>query len=201
VARSKFRADLYQTLALLIIVGILAFVYRSWTGHALVGLAGIVLLVLVLVEGAMLTGRIQKGNVNPFTLHSRAGLFLFSILLGTFFYGLWTRLQHDEPLLRSVHGWLGLIIVIIAALQVLPSVMTKDRAKLRPMHRLLGYSLAPLIVIEAVLGLYMGVTAGGKSLVLAHSLSGGLAALTLTWVAVEMLYLTEEGVTSAFRPK
>lgn len=196
-ARSKFRADLYQALALLIIVGVLAFVYRSWTGHALVGLASIMLLILAVTAGAMLTGRIQKSSGNPFTLHGRAGLFLFSLLLGTFFYGLWIRLQHDEPLLRSVHGWLGLIIVIIAALQVLPSVMIKDRAKLRPIHRLLGYSLAPLIVIEAVLGLYMGVTDGGKSLVLVHSLSGGLAALALTWVAVEMLYLTEEGIARA----
>ncbi len=194
---SRFRANLYTALALLLIIGIVAFVYRSWIGHALVGLAGIVLLVLALVEGAMLTGRVQKGSKNPFTLHGRAGLFLFSILLGTFFYGLWIRLLHEEPLLRSVHGWLGLIIVIIAALQVLHSMMAKERTKLRPMHRLLGYSLAPLIVIEVTLGLYTGVTDGDKSLVLVHSLSGGLAALALTWVAVEMLYLTEEGVARA----
>jgi hypothetical protein len=155
------------------------------------------LLILAVTAGAMLTGKIQKSSRNPFTLHGRAGLFLFSLLLGTFFYGIWTRLQHDESLLRSVHGWLGLIIVIMASLQVLPSVMIKDRAKLRPMHRQLGYSLTLLMVIEAVLGLYMGVTDGGKSLVLVHSLSGGLAALALTWVAVEMLYLTEEGVTRA----
>jgi len=197
MARSKFRADLYKALALLIIVGILALVYRSWTGHALVGIACIVLLVLALVEGAMLAGRIQKGSGNSFTIHGRAGLFLFSLLLGTFFYGLWIRLQHEEPLLRSVHGWLGMIIVIIAALQVLPSMMAKERTKLRPMHRLLGYSLAPLIIIEATLGLYTGVTDGGKSLVLVHSLSGGLAALALTWVAVEMMYLTEKGIARA----
>jgi len=156
-----------------------------------------VLLVLALVKGAMLTGRIQKGGKNPFMLHGRAGIFLFAILLGTFFYGLWIRLLHDEPLLRSVHGWLGLVIVTIAALQVLPSVTAKERTKLRPMHRLLGYSLAPLIVIEAVWGLYMGVTDGGKSLVLVHSLSGGLAVLCLTWIAVEMLYLKGEGIARA----
>lgn len=194
---SRFRADLYLALALLIIVGILASVYRSWIGHALVGLAGIVLLILAVTAGAMLTRRIQKGGINPFMLHGRAGLFLFSILLGTFFYGLWIRLQHDEPLLRSVHGWLGLIVVIIAAFQALSSLMAKERTKLRPTHRLLGYSLAPLIVIEAVLGLYTGVTDGGKSIVLVHSLSGGLAALALTWVAVEMLYLKEEGIARA----
>jgi hypothetical protein len=194
---SRFKADLYTALALLLIIGIVAFVYMSWIGHALVGLAVIVLLVLALVEGAMLTGRIQKGSGNSFAPHRRAGLFLFSLLLGAFFYGLWTRLLHDEPLLRSVHGWLGLIIVIIAALQILPSLMTGERRKLRPIHRLLGYSLAPLIVIEATLGLYAGVTDGGKSLVLVHSLSGGLAALALTWVVVEMLYLTEEGIARA----
>ncbi len=155
------------------------------------------LLILALVEGTMLTGRIQKGGGNPFMLHGRAGIFLFALLLGTFFYGLWIRILHDEPLLRSIHGWLGLIIVIMAALQVLPSLTAKERTKLRPMHRLLGYSLAPLIVIEAAWGLYMGVTDGGKSLVLAHSLSGGLAALALIWIAVEMRYLTKEGVNRA----
>jgi hypothetical protein len=196
-AISRFRADLYTALALLLIIGIIAFIYRGWIGHALVGLASIMLLVIALVKGAMLTGRIQKGSINPFKLHGRAGLFLFSFLLSTFLYGLWIRLLHDEPLLRSVHGWLGLIIVIIAALQVLPSLMAKERTKLRPMHRLLGYSLAPLIVIEATLGLYEGVTDGGKNLVLLHSLSGGLAALALTWVVIELLYLTEEGVARA----
>ncbi len=194
---SRFKADLFPALALLSIVGIMAFVYRIWIGHALIGLTATVLLGLALVEGAMLTGRIQKGGGNPFMFHGRAGIFLFAILLGTFFFGLWIRLLHDEPLLRSVHGLLGLVIVIIAALQVLPSVTAKERTKLRPMYRLLGYSLAPLIVIEAVWGLYMGVTDGGKSLVLVHSLSGGLAAFSLIWIAVKMLYLTKEGIARA----
>jgi hypothetical protein len=33
---SRFKADLYTALALLLIIGIVAFVYMSWIGHALV---------------------------------------------------------------------------------------------------------------------------------------------------------------------
>ena len=68
---------------------------------------------------------------------------------------------------------------------------------MRVPHRILGYSLAPLIILDASLGLYSGVIVGTKNLVLVHSISGGLAVLALAWVIVEILYLTEKGVIRA----
>ena len=86
--------------------GILAIAYQSWIVHGLVGLSGLVLVVIAVSAGAMLTGRIQKDQINPFLIHKRAGLFLFSLLLGTFLYGLWNKMLHGEPLLRScTAGW------------------------------------------------------------------------------------------------
>jgi len=47
------------------------------------------------------------------------------------------------------------------------------------------------------LGLYNYLVIGFKSLVLVHSISGGLAALVLIWIILEMLYLVEGGVFRA----
>lgn len=189
------RADLYPASALLLAIGILAIAYKSWIGHALVGLAGLVLVVTTVSAGAMLTGRIQTGRINALPVHRRAGLFLFTLVLGTFLYGLRIKMLHGEPLLRSWHGWLGLIILLMVAVQVLPSLTGKRRSK--GSHRLLGYALAPLLMIESALGLYMGVVAGTKNLVLTHSITGGMAALALAWLWVEMRYPTKRGVARA----
>ncbi len=176
---------------------VVALIYERWVGHALVSLASVVLAIPAIAAGAMLKGRIKRGRGDILKLHKRIGLFLGFILMGTFFYGLWIRLQHDEPVLRSVHGWMGLIILLIVAIQVVPSLTTRDRSGLKVPHRVLGYALAPLMIIDACWGLYTGVVGGTKSLVLIHSISGGLAALALIWVAVEMMYLKEGGLARA----
>lgn len=186
--------DTYIALALLLLILGTALIYGGWIGHALVGLAGVLLLICAVVMGAMLTGRIKRGEGDIFKLHKKRGMLLGSILLGTFFYGLWIKLAHNEPVLRSVHGWLGLIILLLVAQQIIPSLYLSDRSRLRGPHKVLGYALVLLIVIDVCWGLYMGVVEGSKSLVLVHSLSGGMAALALTWVLVEMLYPTAGGV-------
>jgi hypothetical protein len=83
----------------------------------------------------------------------------------------------------------------MVAQQVMPSLIVGQRSKRS--HRLIGYTLAPLMIIESALGLYTGVVTGTKNLVLVHSISGGMAALALTWLWVEMRYLTERGVSRA----
>jgi hypothetical protein len=100
-------------------------------------------------------------------------------------------LQHGESILPSVHGKLGLIILLIVVFQLIPSLVFKNRAKYRGLHKIIGYSLAPILVIDAGWGLHNGVTGETKSLVLLHSISGGLAALVLVWIILETLYPTD----------
>jgi len=189
--------DIYIGAVLVLAIGIVALVYGNWIGHALIGITDLVLMIYVLATGAMLRGRIKKASGNIFDLHKRGGIYLGAFILGLFIYGLWLRLQHGEPILLSIHGKLGLIIVVIALLQVIPSLLLKNRAKYRRIHRILGYSLGLILIIDATWGLYEGVTSGTKSLVLLHSISGGLVVLTLAWIILEILYPTEKSLQRA----
>jgi hypothetical protein len=150
-----------------------------------------------LTTGAMLKGRLMRKSGNIFKLHRKYGIYFGAFILGSFIYGLWMRLQHEETILSSVHGKLGLIILLIVTLQVIPSLILKNRAKYRGLHRTIGYALAPILVIDAGWGLHNGVTGGTKSLVLLHSISGGLAVLVLVWIILEIRYPTDRSLSRA----
>lgn len=172
--------------------------YESWIGHALIALISLLLIIYALATGAMLKGRIKRKPGNIFRFHGRSGIYFGAFILGSFTYGLLMRLQHGEPILASIHGKLGLIIVLIVIPQVIPSLVLKNRASYRGLHKIMGYSLAPILGIDASWGLYNGVAAGTKSsLVLFHSISGGLAALALVRIFLEMLYATDKSLARA----
>jgi uncharacterized membrane protein len=78
-------------------------------------------------------------------------------MVGTFFYGLWITSQHETPILSSVHGWLGLIIVIFAILQLLPCLFVKKRTKIKFPHMMIGYSLLFLVIFQVVWGALVAV--------------------------------------------
>lgn len=171
--------------------------YEKWIGHALIAIISLLLMSYVLTTGAMLKGRLKRKSGNIFKLHKRSGIYFGALILGSFIYGLYIRLQHEESILSSVHGKLGLAILLIVTLQVLPSLILKNRAKYRGLHRIIGYTLAPILVIDADWGLHNGVTGGTKSLVLLHSISGGLAALVLVWIILEMRYPIDRSLDRA----
>ncbi|AKB28849.1 hypothetical protein MSSIT_2130 [Methanosarcina siciliae T4/M] len=172
--------------------------YESWVGHALIAIISLVLMVYTLTTGAMLRGRIKRSRGNIFKLHKRDGIYFGTFMLGSFIYGLLIKLQHGESILSSVHGKLGLILILIIVLQIIPGLVLKNRARYRGLHKIVGYSLAPILVIDASWGLYNGVVAGTKSsLVLLHSISGGLAALALVWIFLEILYAADKSLARA----
>lgn len=177
----------------------MAQIYDSWIGHAFIALLSLVLMIFALVTGAMLKGRIKKrkNHTSLFPLHKKVGIYFGTLVLGTLLYGLLIKMQHEVPVLTSVHGRLGIILLLIVAFQIIPSLMVKDRARIRRAHKILGYSLAPLMFLEASWGTYNYLVIGFKNLVLVHSISGGLAALALLWIILEMLYLVEGGVFRA----
>ena len=179
------------------IIGGIALAYENWIGHALIAIISLLLMVYALTTGAMLKGRIKRSSGNIFKLHKRGGIYFGAFILGSFIYGLWIRLQHGESILSSVHGKLGLVILLIVALQILPSLILKNRARYRGLHKIMGYALAPILVIDASWGLHNGVIGGTKSLVLLHSISGGLAALVLVWIILEIRYPTDRSLARA----
>ena len=143
--------------------------------------------------GAMLKGRIKSKQANIFPLHKKAAIYYGTFILGTFLYGLLIEIKHEEPVLTSIHGRLGILLLLIVFFQIVPSVAAKDRTRIRRLHKILGYALAPLMFMEVSWGLYNGVISGSKNLVLIHSMSGGLTALALVWIILEILYPTKEG--------
>lgn len=178
-------------------IGGIALAYERWVGHALIAIINLVLMIYTLTTGAMLQGRIKRSSGNVFKFHKRSGIYFGAFILGSFIYGLWIRLQHGESILSSVHGKLGLIILLIVVLQLILSLVFKNRAKYRGLHKMMGYALAPILVIDVGWGLYNGVIAGTKSLVLLHSISGGLSVLVLVWIIIETLYPTDRSLARA----
>lgn len=178
-------------------IGGIALAYERWVGHALIAIINLVLMIYTLTTGAMLQGRIKRSSGNVFKFHKRSGIYFGAFILGSFIYGLWIRLQHGESILSSVHGKLRLIILLIVVLQLILSLVFKNRANYRGLHKMMGYALAPILVIDAGWGLHNGVIAGTKSLVLLHSISGGLSALVLVWIIIETLYPTDRSLARA----
>jgi len=168
----------------------------DWAGHAIVSIIGFIFALLILITGAKLTGRIKKiDGLNSFNLHRAASILFSLFMVGTFFYGLLVTSGHETPLLSSsVHGWLGLLIVIFALLQVIPSVFIKKRNKIKFPHMMIGYSLVFLVMLQIIVGVQIAVLGDIKILVMAHSITGGITALALLWICIELKHLTNNGI-------
>ena len=150
-------------LALLLAVGGFVFTYEAggyrWINHAFVGIVGLTLVGSVFVHGATLTRRmnIVKG-ANLFKRHKRIGIYYGFFMLLALFYGFWSTSWHHPlvmSLLTSVHSWLALTIVALAALQIVPSLLVKRRKRIRKSHMVLGYALFFLVIIQAAWGMIM----------------------------------------------
>lgn len=170
----------------------------DWIGHAIVSIVGLILAVFIVINGAKLTGRLKgKEGAKTFKVHKILSILFGIFMIGSFFYGLWVTSQHGTPILSSVHGWLGLIIAIFAILQLFPCLFVKKRTKIKIPHMIIGYSLLFLVVLQVVWGAHIAVLSSVKTFVLIHSITGGLAALTLFWIFVELRHVTQKGIKRA----
>ncbi len=128
----------------------------NWLGHAIVSVTSLVFAILVVYNGAKLTGRIKvKKGAKTYKIHRILSLLFGIITIGTFFYGLWVTSQHGAPVLLSVHGWLGLIITLFALAQLLPCLFVKKRTKIKIPHMIIGYILLVLVIIQVTWGAYV----------------------------------------------
>src|SRR5674476_95534 len=94
--------DIYIGLFLLLIIGGIALAYVKWIGHALIAIISLALMIYTLTTGAMLKGRIKRSSGNVFKLHKRGSTYFGALILGSFIYGLWIRLQHGESIISSL---------------------------------------------------------------------------------------------------
>ncbi len=108
--------------------------YRShyrWVGHALFTIVGLVTLGWTVTTGAILARRLPSPMRGIFPLHRLQGIAFGLLMLFSIPYGLLSVRRHGEPYLSSAHDKLGVVISIIAVVQVVPSLLTLKRTRLR----------------------------------------------------------------------
>jgi magnesium-transporting ATPase (P-type) len=123
-------------------------------------------LLAIILLGARVSGRLKSIQglriSNPLGVHKKFGVFFAILVIVTFVIGLWGQIFHGEPLfwedtepsVAMIHGWLGLVITILALLHVVPSIGTKDRRKTRRLHLIFGYMILAVLVVQILLGFW-----------------------------------------------
>ena len=172
-----------------VLVTIVTYEEARWVGHAVAGSFSLILMVIIMTTGAMLTGRLRRReNVRIFPLHRKVSIWFSLYVIGVFFFGLAVTASHGEPVLTSVHGLFGLVVAVLAAAQVMPSLIIRNRAPLKGAHRIIGYLLAPFLTLQVIIGVYAAVIGTGREVALLHSLIGGISLLLFAWIIVEIRY-------------
>jgi hypothetical protein len=171
---------------------------NRWAGHAVAGTFSLILIITIMMSGGMLAGRLgSRENVPVFPVHRTVSIWFSIFVLGSFLFGLGVMAFQGKPVLASAHGLLGLVVAVLAAVQLIPSLLMKNRASLREIHRIVGYLLAPLVTLQVIAGLYVAVIGTGREIALLHSLTGGCTVLLFSWIIIEMQYPGPESLSRA----
>jgi hypothetical protein len=150
-------------IALVLVIGGFALTYQAhtWIGHTIAAFISFMTAISLPILGAGIKGRIKKiKGANLIKLHRRIAIFFGLLVIGTFVYGLWMtswRYGSHTIIPPSIHGRLGFTIVLVALLQVIPSLATKKRKKIRTLHRILGYAMPILMLSQVILGLLLAI--------------------------------------------
>lgn len=128
-----------------------------WIGHAITAVVGLILLMVVIMTGLIQSNRIRSGRFRHIFFFHRtiaSGFVLFAI--GTFVLGVDATIGTEGiPLFGDPHGLLGAIIVVLAVLEVVPSLLAGNREKIKKLHSFVAFLILLLYCIQIVLGLEM----------------------------------------------
>jgi len=169
-----------------------------WFWHALTGSVGLLLVLVIALTGAALKGRLKRpAGLNTFRVHRAASILFALVMAGAYLHGQQVTGGIRLGWLFTIHGWLGLAIVLLAVVQLLPSLLIRARRPLRASHMLIGYLVSGLLFVQTFWGLHIGLVGHLKPLVLVHSLTGAAAMTALIWVLVALRDPSEAGVARA----
>ncbi len=154
------RSDLVLIGFILAAAVIMAAAYgtdQNWISHAVLGLVSMGLAIEITIAGAMMAGRIPRPpSVKLLLIHHNASTALALFTLGAFFVGLWVRLQHGDPLMATVHAWLGLVKCLVIVPQWL-SCRFKTRRGVKLFHMATGWAFLVLVLAQTGMGIGMGL--------------------------------------------
>jgi len=155
----KTTANLTILVVTIAIISGFVFTYNHdyrWVSHVVAGVATLAFTVGTVFYGMVLSGRLKRTpNPRRFILHRKLGITLGFIAIATFSYGLWIMLPQGKHLFETAHGWLGLIIVILALVQIIPSLILRIREPIRGLHRWTGFILAGFVILQITLGIIL----------------------------------------------
>jgi hypothetical protein len=129
---------------------------NNWISHAVLGLLALGLAFEISIVGAMMAGRIPRPpKLNLFWIHRSASTALALLTVGAFVAGLWVRLQHGDPLMATVHAWLGLAKCLIIVPQWF-SCRFKARRSVKAFHMVSGWVFLVLVILQTGMGIAIG---------------------------------------------
>jgi hypothetical protein len=115
---------------------------------------GLVLLALVVVTGAIRRGRFKALRFRQVLFfHTMVSVCFTGIVVGTFFLGLLVVISGGEPVLTTPHGIVGFFVAALSLVQMIPSLAITRRPSIRRIHRIFGYLVVPLFLLQIFLGL------------------------------------------------
>jgi hypothetical protein len=146
---------LFIVIVIAMVLGTVTFGSPSrWIGHATTAVAGLVLLALVVVAGAIRSGRIKALQFrHALFVHKIASVCFTGVVAGTFILGLLVMMGHDEPVLGTPHGIVGLIVAVLSVIQMILSLVVANRQSIRRVHGVLGYLIVLFFLFQLFLGL------------------------------------------------
>jgi heme A synthase len=126
----------------------------DWVGHAIFSVIALILSIIMIITGGLITKRYKKPKMKKaFKTHKIVTRSFFVIILITFFYGLWITSTHDAPLLNSIHGIIGLIIIISTILALLLNPCFVKNNKISKIHSYFGFLILVLVLIQIIFGI------------------------------------------------
>jgi hypothetical protein len=142
--------------AFLVAAGAVALTYGTtrWIGHAVTAFAGLALMITAVLSGAVQKGRIQRIHIrNAYRFHRMASIGFCLFVIGAYVLGILTTMKFGGQLVKYPHGVVGLILVLMAVVQLLPFLLVKRRAGIQALHRLTGYIIIPVFILQLIAGL------------------------------------------------
>lgn len=155
--REQYLPVILLIAALVISGGTVALTYGTtrWIGHAVTGFCGLALMAVAVISGAVQKGRIRRIHIpGVYRFHRLASISFCLFVIGTYILGILTTLKFGGQLVKFPHGVFGLILVAMAVVQLVPSLLIHNRAGIQALHRVIGYAMIPVFILEIILGLF-----------------------------------------------
>lgn len=123
--------------------------------HVAFGISAFFVCLLIVILGFINANRLGKIKPNKITfkIHKYISFLLIVLLAASFFTeaSFFIFGTGDEEF--DAHGYIGLTALILSIVQVIPSMLIKDRRKLKLSHRFFGYIILFLMLVQLATGL------------------------------------------------